>query len=82
MSPSREKRYARLGVLTIPTKEERVSAAEFKGKRNSQGSGDEEWLLEGASWDFDGLFPAGMSRWSFMVGKGPAFLNKRKQELL
>lgn len=73
MSPGREKRHARLGVLTIPTKEEIVSAAEFKGERNSQGSGDEEWLLEGASWNFNGLFPAGMSRWGFMVERDLLF---------
>lgn len=39
----------------------------LKEREIPKDQGDEEWLLEGASRDFNGLFPAGMSRWSFMV---------------
>lgn len=73
MSPQRGEDHARLGELIVLTGEG-VSAAEFTGKRNFPG--------QGASWDFDGLFPARMSRWSFVVGKEPAFLDKREKELL
>lgn len=42
--------------------------------------GDEEWLQEGGLWDFEHLLE--LSRWHFMVGEGPVFLGKTKQELL
>lgn len=63
---------SKVGCAPIPTKGKKDECGRLQEGETPEDQGDGDGLQKGGSWGFDGLFPAGMFTWGFMVGSGPA----------